>query len=256
MTVLTAQREFIKEVSPANRLWKGAPESVEAFTLFILAQARNAGVTVKIGPDTGLAYPNAQALTCSGYFFADPLNRKNPELGVAMGGPWEDAFPVFIHEFAHLTQWRDQCVAWTDIFDANGVEAADRMDGWLSGEAWTPHQVKETFRAARAVEMDAEKRVCAMIKKHELPLDLDEYAKRANAYVLYYHHVEATRHWREADTLPPYRHPDVWPQATAVLGNPEVLPPALADAFAKAYGAWPEMALKNAAITTRRRPSP
>lgn len=222
-----------------DRLWNQAPDSVENFTRYILGQARQSGVIVKIGPGVNMAYPNAQSLSCSGYFCADPLKRKDPELGVAMGGPWEDAFPVFVHEFAHLTQWRDQCAAWADVFDAQGVEAADRIDEWLTGADWSPEIGKEVFRAARAVEMDAEKRVLAMIQAHDLPLDAIDYARKSNAYVLYYHHVEATRHWRAAETLPPYRDTAVWTQAPEVIGDPEVLPAALAAAFAKAYGPWP-----------------
>lgn len=232
-------------------LWNDAPESVEHFTRLILAQARAAGVIVRIAPGVNIAYPNAQAIECSGYFCADPLQQRPPELGVAMGGPWQDAFPVFVHEFAHLTQWRDRAPEWAAVFDKEGVEAADRIDAWLTGTIFSADEIKATFRAARAVEMDAEKRVVAMIQDHDLPLDVIEYIQRANAYVLYYHHVEATHRWRGPDELAPYRDPQVWPHAPSKLGDPEFLPGPLSEALGKAYGAWP----LTSEVSSRRRPS-
>jgi hypothetical protein len=239
----------------ALSLWNQAPPEVEAFTRFILDDAKASGVTVNVSPDTGLPYPNAQALACSGYFCAHPGT--TPSLGVAVGGPWEDAFSVLVHEYAHLTQWRDQCPEWTHLFDEQGVEAADHIDRWLAGETYEPDTLKAWFRYARAIEMDAEKRVLAMIEAHHLPLDPAGYAQRANAYVLYYHQVEATRHWRTADELPPYRHPQVWPAAATTLGDPEVLPTPLKAAFQQVYGAWPAPAVNDtdtAARSRRRHP--
>lgn len=219
-------------------LWHQAPPEVEQFTRFILEDAAASGVEVKVSPGTGIPYPNAQAVACSGYFCAHPGTQ--PSLGTAVGGPWEDAFPILVHEYAHLTQWRDQCPEWVNLFDAQGVEAADQIDRWLGGEEYAPADIKAWFKIARAVEMDAEKRVMAMIERHHLPIDPVGYAQRANAYVLYYHQVEATRHWRGEDELPPYRHPDVWPVTAPQLGDPEVLPDSLKAAFERTYGEWPK----------------
>lgn len=228
------------QLTASDRLWPNSPQSVERFARFVLAEARQAGVTVLLGPGISVPYPNGEAVASSGYFSADPRRPQDTTLAVALGGPWEDAFPVLVHEFAHLTQWRDQCDAWTGIFDAQGNECTDKIDAWLGGKEASAEEVKAWFKASRAVEMDAEKRAIQMIKDHQLPLDVAEYAQRANAYVLYYHHVEATRHWRGEHELPPYRHPNVWPLASSVLGDAEVLPSDLAQAYADAYGAWPQ----------------
>lgn len=218
-------------------LWPDAPAEVLDFTRFILRDAAASGVAVTVSPRQAIAYPNAQQLTCTGYFVGNP--GQPAALGVAVGGAWEEAFPVLVHEYAHLTQWREGAKAWRDVFDEEGVEAADRIDAWLAGKDSPPALLAETFRAARAVEMDAERRVLQMVAAHGLPIQPAEYACRANAYVLYYHHVQATRHWREEATLPPYRNPSVWRRAPATLGDPEMLPVALAEAFVAAYGPVP-----------------
>lgn len=226
------------DTAQSIKLWQDAPPEVLAFTEFLLRDAAASGVTVNISQADKIAYPNAQQLTCTGYFVGNP--GQPALLGAAVGGSWQEAFPILVHEYAHLTQWREQARAWTDVFDANGVEAADRIDAWLAGKDMPDAERAAMFRAARGVEMDAEKRVLAMVAAHNLPIDAARYARAANAYVLYYHHVEATRHWRDADTTPPYRNPEVYDQAPDTLGDPGVVPPRLAEAFVRAYGPVPE----------------
>lgn len=220
-----------------DTLWHGAPDSVERFTRWALSQANQAGVAVRIDPRDQVPYPNSTSIACSGYFQVAPDGQ--PVLAFATGGSWQDTFPILVHEFAHLTQWREHAAVWTDLFDSEGVEAADRIDRWLAGSGDSEAEVRHMFRAARAVEMDAEKRVLALAQEHGLPIEPLEYAQRANAYVLYYHHVEATRRWRPATQLPPYRDPAVWSCAPATLGDPEQLPDTLRIAFETAYGVMP-----------------
>ena len=223
-------------------LWRDAPESVERFTRWALSEAQRSGVAVRIDPRVQVPYPNGQSIACSGYFHVDTKDAGIPVLAFATGGRWQDTFPILVHEFAHLTQWRDHSDVWTNLFDAEGVEAADRIDRWLGGQDYTADQVRQMFQAARAVEMDAEKRVLALVKEHGLPIEPVEYAQRANAYVLYYHHVEATRRWRSETQAPPYRDPKVWPCAPTALGDPEQLPHGLKVAFETAYGTMPGVA--------------
>lgn len=221
-------------MSSARGLWHDAPESVERFTRWALSQANQAGVAVRIDPREQVPYPNGQSIACSGYFQVEADGQ--PVLAFATGGRWQDTFPILVHEFAHLTQWREGGAIWTDLYDAEKVEAADRIDRWLGGHEYSPDEVRHMFRAVRAVELDAEKRVLALAAEHRLPIEPVDYAQRANAYVLYYHHVEATRRWRPATQLPPYRDPAVWPHAPTTLRDPEHLPDTLRSAFEAAYG--------------------
>jgi hypothetical protein len=215
----------------ATTFWPDAPILVAQTTARLLAEAEASGVQLILGEGARVPYPNGEAVLCSGYF----TDRPTPVLATGMGGPWADAFPVLLHEFAHMNQWREGIPEWAALFD-DGVEAADWIDHWLAGQDVPIDRLQRAFRAARAIEMDCEKRVLRHIARDGLPLDPIEYAQKANAYVLFYHWAEQHRAWYPATKQPPYRTPEIWSQAPTTLGDPEVLPPALSAAFDAHYG--------------------
>jgi len=213
-------------------LWPQAPLAINQAANTFLAHAQTLGVVIRVSDRDAIAYPNPEAPDVSGYFQDRPV----PTLGVALGGDWTDTFPVFLHEYAHLTQWAEGIALWTDLF-RDGVEANDWMDRWLAGEDLPAEQVAWMFRAVRAIEMDCERRALALIERLNLPLDPVVYARKANAYVLFYHHAQRDRSWRPADAAPPYRIPAIWQVAPATLGDAETLPAPLSAAYDAVYHA-------------------
>lgn len=210
--------------------WPNAPETINALTRAYLDEAASAGVEVVWTMDDTVAYPNAQAQSVSGYF----VDRPTPALGVALGGDWRDRFPVFVHERCHAQQWQEQVPVWTHLF-RDGVEAADWFDRWIEGEDLAADQVQWAGRAIRAVEMDCERRVLAEFQKHAIPLEPIVYAQKANAYVLFYHYAQAHRYWRPDGVPAPYLWEAVWRTAPTSLGDPEMVPTELWQAFCEHY---------------------
>ena len=128
-------------------------------------------------------------IKCSGYF-----DEEGRVLAVAMKRP--DALGILVHEFCHLMQYleytRGRFRRWSTATMALG-----KLDTWLSGKPVT--NLKRAIGYARDLELDNEKRTVAMIQKWDLPVDVDDYIKKANAYILFYNWMHETRKW----TTPP-----------------------------------------------------
>jgi len=127
-------------------------------------------------------------IKCSGYF-----DEEEPRLVVAMKRT--DWLQILAHEYCHLTQWVDECDAWM-----NGCKGLPYVDEWLSGKR-IPH-IKKYLAYSRDLELDNEKRTVNLIKKWGLDIDVDEYVRKANAYVMFYNYIYHTRKWSSPKNSP------------------------------------------------------
>ena len=138
-------------------------------------------------------------IKCSGYF-----DDENRILAVAMKNP--DSLGVLVHEFCHLMQYLDSTRGrfrrWSIATAALG-----KLDTWLSGKPVA--NLKRAVGYARDLELDNEKRTVAMIQKWDLPVDIDDYIKKANAYILFYNWMHKTRKWSNPSNTP-YGNPKVY----------------------------------------------
>lgn len=98
------------------------------------------------------------------------------------------AYEVLVHEFAHFTQWIDQCYEWVTL--GNSVS---EVDDWLKGK--NVRNIEECIAKTRDLELDNEKRAVKLIKQFNLPIDIRKYKKKANAYIMYYNYLLQSRKW-------------------------------------------------------------
>ena len=136
----------------------------------------------------------SKTIKCSGWFDAEAK-----ELVVA--GKSRNWLATLVHEYAHLTQWVDQCKEW------RAAEGIENIDDWLNGK-----KIKNPKRAlakTRDLELDNEKRSVKIIKDWELPIDIKDYTQRANAYVQFYNYLFFTRRWCTPKNSP-YRNPKIY----------------------------------------------
>ena len=138
-------------------------------------------------------------IKCSGYFCDETR-----VLAVAMKHP--DSLGILVHEFCHLMQYLDftrgKFRRWSVATTALG-----KIDTWLSGKPVT--NLKRAIGYSRDLELDNEKRTVAMIQKWDLPVDIDDYTKKANAYILFYNWMHETRKWTTPPNTP-YGNPKVY----------------------------------------------
>lgn len=158
----------------------------ESFIQYIKIECKKHGFKVEL---RNVKYVKVSpTVRCSGYF--DDSNKK---LVCSMNKP--DALEILTHEFAHFTQWKDQCKVWLNLEDS-----IDKIDSWLSGE--DNENIRQHIKRARDLELDNEKRSVKLIKKFGLNIDIDTYIKRANAYLIFYNHMLTVRRWCKPTNMP------------------------------------------------------
>lgn len=127
-------------------------------------------------------------IKCSGYF-----DESEPTLVVALNRP--DWLQILVHEYCHLTQWVENCKVWVD-----GCEGVTKVDYWLQGE--NVKDIKKYLALSRDLELDNEKRSVELMKKWQFNIDIDEYIRKANAYIMFYNYLFYTRRWSDPKNSP------------------------------------------------------
>ena len=128
---------------------------------------------------------------CSGYFDGSTL-------AVAMKRP--DSIQTLVHEYSHLTQWAEKLPLWEKCEDE---DSHNKVEEWLVGE--NVHNIEKYMGLCRDLELDNEKRSVKLIKQFNLKINIDEYIKRANAYVQFYNYMLYSRKWCKPSNSP-YRN--------------------------------------------------
>jgi len=106
-----------------------------------------------------------------------------------------DAIEILVHEYCHLTQWVEQIPIWKEC-----EKSIPKFFGWLQGDRIK--NVKKHMENCRELELDNEKRSVNMIKQFELNIDINQYIKKANAYVYFYTYMLTTRRWAKKKNSP------------------------------------------------------
>lgn len=127
----------------------------------------------------------------NGYFEAEmPMNDNfGPCMATAIGKPLDQWLQTFAHETSHMDQYLEKSPVWMS------TQEYSICDKWLAGESFTQEEIQETIFKIILLEADCEKRTMEKIKKHNLPIILEVYAKRANAYLLFHHWMLDNKLW-------------------------------------------------------------
>jgi hypothetical protein len=127
---------------------------------------------------------------CSGYF-----DHSIPELRVAMlNDMW---LQILVHEYCHLRQWIEKDPIWMKCQEEQSYEEWEKMSRGL--EIDVEHHISNI----RDLELANEKRSVALIKKLKLPIDVGEYIKKANSYIMFYNYMKISKRWC---VIPPYKN--------------------------------------------------
>ncbi len=133
-------------------------------------------------------------IKCGGYF-DDGSDSGKPVLAFAQGR--EDFIELMVHEYCHMTQWLDGIELWEICSDSMNI-----IDEWLSGKDHPDKLVECAINNSRDLELDNEKRAVKIFKEWNIPVDLDLYTKKANAYVNFYNYMKTTRKWSNPGNSP------------------------------------------------------
>ena len=161
-------------------------KNIEAFIEHVKSECKKHNIKLVMRKVSYLKL--SDGIRCSGYF-----DEEERVLAVAMKKDiW---LGVLVHEYAHLTQWVDNCEAWR-----KGCAGLPKVDEWLSGKK--VRGIKQALAYSRNLELDNEKRSVKLIKKWKLPIDIKDYVKRANAYVQFYNYLYHSKKWCRPNNSP------------------------------------------------------
>lgn len=154
------------------------------FISYVKKKCRENGIKCDIRNVTYVK--GGENIKCSGYF--DEMNRI---LVVSKMHP--DFFHTLIHEYCHVLQWKENGPLWKNIDKSSPL-----VDKWLTGKSVKNY--KKHLAAVRDMELDCEKRAVELMKKWNFPIN--DYVKKANAYVQFYNWLAKTRRWSSPENSP------------------------------------------------------
>jgi hypothetical protein len=178
--------------------------NVSNFIKYAKNECSKHGIKVDITPRKYLILTDENYIRVNGYF-----SEEDNLLKVASNKPFKKWFPVFLHEFCHFLQWKENCKIWQNSVVSDGSDASMEVFSWVDGKKIPRKKLDTYIRLARDVELDCERRVCKLIKKFNLPLDIEQYAQQANAYVYLYNWLRVRRKWYKTGNAP-YENPKIW----------------------------------------------
>lgn len=160
----------------------------ETFFKLVKSECQRYGVELVLGEGVTVEVNGGQ---CAGFFQDRPVAK----LSIAIGKPANDWIEILAHEYCHLKQWVENCSAWHDQ-KVHNIECSDLLDLWINHQIeFTDHQLNDYINRIIMVEKDCEERTVALIKELNLPIDVENYARKANAYLFFYHRVKKYRKW-------------------------------------------------------------
>lgn len=174
-----------------------SPEVLE-FVQTELDKAREHGISLRLPKSKSVFH---KGVCCAGYFDEDAL-----EFAVACGKSSKKWLSIFVHETCHIDQWAEATDIWYK--KVNGLEPTTLIDEWIENKIeLDPYTLGKAFDAIVNIELDCEKRSIEKIKTHNLPIKIDTYIRKSNAYVWSYRLIQETRDW---DHSAAYETPEVW----------------------------------------------
>jgi len=169
-------------------------KKTEKFIAFVKDECKKNGVIFKPYKRSYIKLTND--IKCGGYFDdgSDPESRR-ATLAFAQGR--KDFIELMVHEYCHMTQWIDGIDLWEVCADSMCI-----IDEWLSGVDHPKKLINSAINNSRDLELDNEKRAVEIFKKWDLPVDVDLYIKKANAYVHFYNYMKISRKWSSPGNSP------------------------------------------------------
>lgn len=178
------------------------PEAMENFIEHVKTVAKSNKVKVNL---VNKPFVESGKIASSGFFSL----KGSPSLSVATKKPIEEWSEILVHEYCHMMQHIEKRECWEKLKGPNDVRVWDLIDLWLDNKIeLNPQQLDEYFSIIKEVEIDCEKSVIKAIEEFNLPIDISQYIKKANSYIIFYDLVKEFRTWYSPNKAP-YMVPEV-----------------------------------------------
>jgi hypothetical protein len=136
-----------------------------------------------------LVWGKGEYVNCDGYRASGYFDQESKQIRVARKNKlW---FEVFIHEYCHFHQWIDKSSVYNRSNNSSTI-----IDNWFNGKTYNDITIDKAFETVREMERDCEMRSTKLIKKYNLPVDLERYIRMANCYIyVHYFMREYRKFW-------------------------------------------------------------
>jgi len=151
-----------------------------------------------------LVWGRGKSVNCSGCRASGYFDEDGKQIRVARNNKlW---FEVFIHEYCHFRQWIEKSPVYRKTDNSTTI-----IDNWFNGKTYKNRIIDKAFESVREMERDCEMRSIKLIKKYNLPVNVDRYIRAANCYIYAHFFMrEYRKFWPfEADMM----------QATSILSE-------------------------------------
>lgn len=126
--------------------------------------------------DCRLTLGRGKEVNCGGYRASGFFDDTNKEIRVGRRSDlW---FETLLHEYCHFLQWTEKSPVYRCSDKHNAI-----IDNWFNGKHYPNRVIDRAFDIVREMERDCEMRTIRLIKKHNLPVNVDRYTRMANCYI-------------------------------------------------------------------------
>lgn len=113
------------------------------------------------------------------------------QLGVMKNRRWLE---TFVHEYAHFLQWKREERSFAAYYKYD-YDPVRLVEMYVQRRIGYNRKVANAFRVIRRNEAECDRLAANLIRKYNLPIDLDNYRREANLQIVFYHCVEQKRSW-------------------------------------------------------------
>lgn len=149
-----------------------------------------------------LVMGRGREVNCGGYRTSGYFNDGDGEIRVGRKASlW---FETLLHEYCHFLQWIEKSPVYRRSDKSNAI-----IDNWFNGKQYSNKVIDRSFDVVREMERDCEMRTIRLIKKHNLPVNVERYTRMANCYIYAHYFMREYRKF--------------WPFETDLMHSPNVI---------------------------------
>lgn len=139
---------------------------------------------------------------------------------------------VLVHEYCHFEQWRKKVKVWKN----SQLISVEKFKYFFDKNVKWSRSIQKYLDITIDLELDCEKRSIKLIKKLNLPIDVEVYAKKANSYLYFYSFLKERRNWYPLGKAP-YKVKKIYDILPSDLKSGyKRIPKNLLNEFRKQYG--------------------
>lgn len=161
-------------------------ENIQRFIRSIKYKAKKLKINLQLTNDKFLISSNNSIL--SG-FFQTRYNNNPGVLATATYKSINNWLSVLIHESCHMDQWSEKSDVWRKYI----IEDTDLYYKWINNKRVNRNKIYKILDICRELELDCEQRAVIKIKKYKLPINVEEYIRKANCCLFFYSYLKIDR---------------------------------------------------------------